>query len=176
MATYIHDLPDWPKFRWDARTVWLLLSVHSQGTCRGALSARLEALGFNVHEETVLRTLTEDVFKSSEFEGEKLDANTGALLRRAPPRNRHRRSARPTDRHVEGVVEMMLDAIQHYDQPLTAGQDYSAGTRPCSPLAGTGMCRITVGDWRDDKTGAMQVVSGPLGGERVHYEAPPPSI
>jgi Fic family protein len=130
----------------------------------------MEALGFKVREEAVLRTLTEDVLKSSEIEGEKLNADQvrSSVARRL---GIDIGGLQPADRHVEGVVEMMLDATQHYDQPLTTERlfDWHASL---FPTGRSGMHRITVGAWRDDRTAPMQVVSGPVGRERVHFEAP----
>jgi Fic family protein len=168
MATYIHELPDWPSFRWDDRR--LAAGLAAARHVQGRLIGQMEALGFGVREEAVLRTLTEDVLKSSEIEGENLDADQvrssvarrlgidiGGLL--------------PADRHVEGVVEMMLDATQHYDQPLTVERLFGWHAS-LFPTGRSGMHRITVGTWRDDRTAPMQVVSGPVGRERVHFEAP----
>lgn len=130
----------------------------------------MESLGFRLREEAVLRTLTEDVLKSSEIEGEKLDADQvrSSVARRL---GMDIGGLQPADRHVEGVVEMMLDATQHYEQPLSAERlfDWHASL---FPTGRSGMHRITVGAWRDDRTAPMQVVSGPVGRERVHFEAP----
>src|SRR5262245_28898711 len=116
MATYIHELRDWPDVRWDDRRLAAPLATarHFQGRLVG----HMEALGFKVREEAVLRTLTEDVLKSSEIEGEKLDAGQ---VRSSVARQLGMDvgALKPADRHVEGVVEMMLDATQHYDLPLT---------------------------------------------------------
>jgi Fic family protein len=130
----------------------------------------MEALGFKVREEAVLRTLTEDVLKSSEIEGEKLDADQvrSSVARRL---GIDIGGLQPADRHVEGVVEMMLDATQQYDQPLTSERLFGWHAS-LFPTGRSGMHRITVGAWRDDRTAPMQVVSGPVGHERVHFEAP----
>jgi Fic family protein len=130
----------------------------------------MEALGFQLRTEAVLDTLTEDVLKSSEIEGEKLDRDQvrSSIARRL---GIDIAGVTTADRNVEGVVEMMLDATQHYDEPLTAQRlfDWHAAL---FPTGRSGMSRINVGAWRDDKKGPMQVVSGPIGKERVHYEAP----
>jgi Fic family protein len=130
----------------------------------------MEGLGFQLRTEAVLDTLTEDVLKSSEIEGEKLDRDQvrSSIARRL---GIDIGGLTPADRNVEGVVEMMLDATQHYGQPLTAQRlfDWHAAL---FPTGRSGMSRINVGAWRDDKRGPMQVVSGPIGKERVHYEAP----
>jgi len=130
----------------------------------------MEALGFKVREETVLRTLTEDVLKSSEIEGEKLGADQvrSSVARRL---GLDIGGLKAADRHVEGVVEMMLDATQQYDQPLT--QERLFGWHASLfPTGRSGMHRIGAGAWRDDSAAPMQVVSGPVGRERVHFEAP----
>ena len=134
------------------------------------VSEFLQAFGFRAREEAVLRTLTEDVLKSSEIEGEKLDADQ---VRSSVPRwlGMDIGGLRPADRHVEGVVEMMLDATQHYDQPLTVERLFGWHAS-LFPTGRSGTHRITVGAWRDDRTAPMQVVSGPVGRERVHFEAP----
>ncbi len=164
----IHALVEWPRFRWDREKVAKpLASVRHQ---QGRLIGHMDALGFPLQQEAVLETLTEDVVKSSEIEGDTLDAgqvrssiarrlgmDVGALV--------------AADRHVEGVVEMMLDATRHYDQPLTAERLF-AWHASLFPTGRSGLRRIRVGAWRDDRTGPMQVVSGPIGRERVHFEAP----
>jgi len=130
----------------------------------------MEALGFRLREEAVLRTLTEDVVKSSEIEGEKLDADQvrSWVARRL---GIDVGGLQPADRHVEGVVEMMLDATQRYRQPLTT-ERFFGWHASLSPTRRSGMHRIAVGAWRDQRTAPMQVVSGPVGRERVHLEAP----
>ena len=168
MTTYIHDLPDWPQFRWeDAR---LAIPLASARHLQGRLVGQMEALGFKVREEAVLLTLTEDVLKSSEIEGEKLDADQvrSSVARRL---GIDIGGLQPSDRHVEGVVEMMLDATQHFEQPLTSERLFGWHAS-LFPTGRSGMHRITVGAWRDDRTSPMQVVSGPVGRERVHFEAP----
>ena len=167
-GTYIHELPDWPRFRWDQQYLAQPLAAvrHQQGRLIG----RMEALGFKLREEAVLQTLTEDVLKSSDIEGEKLDTEQvrSSIARRL---GLDIGGLSHADRDVEGVVEMMLDATRHYDQPLTAERLF-AWHASLFPAGRSGMIRITAGAWRDDSTGPMQVVSGPLGRERVHFEAP----
>jgi Fic family protein len=168
MTTYIHELPDWPTFRWDngRLAVPLAAARHLQGRLVG----QMEALGFKVREEAVLRTLTEDVLKSSEIEGEKLDADQvrSSVARRL---GIDIAGLQPAEGDVEGVVEMMLDATQLYDQPLTAERLFGWHAS-LFPTGRSGMHPITVGQWRDDRTAPMQVVSGPVGRDRVHFEAP----
>jgi Fic family protein len=130
----------------------------------------MEGLGFQLRAEAVLDSLTEEVLKSSEIEGETLDRGQvrSSIARRLGLDIGGLTSA---DRNVEGVVEMMLDATQGYDKPLTGRRlfDWHAAL---FPTGRSGMSKIKVGAWRDDASGPMQVVSGPIGKERVHYEAP----
>jgi Fic family protein len=131
----------------------------------------MEALGFNLRREATLQTLTADVLKSSEIEGEKLDAEQvrTSIAHRLGMDIGALKSA---DRNVEGIVEMMLDATRHYDQPLTDERLFSWHAS-LFPLGRSGMTRIRAGAWRNDSTGPMEVVSGPVGKERVHFQAPP---
>jgi Fic family protein len=165
---YIYERPDWPQFTWDMGRVAAPLAAvrYSQGV----LTGHMEALGFSLQQEAVLQTLTQDVLKSSEIEGERLDV---AQVRSSIARRLgiDIGALKPTDRNVEGVVEMMLDATRHYDQPLT--EDRLFGWHAALfPTGRSGMSKIQVGRWRDDSNGPMQVVSGPIGRERVHFEAP----
>jgi len=168
MPTYIHELQGWPEFRWDHKRLADPLAAvrHRQGRLIG----RMEALGFSLRSEAMLQTLTEEVIKSSEIEGEALDRDQvrSSLARRL---GMDIGALTPADRNVEGVVEMMLDATQNYSQPLTAERLFGWHAA-LFPTGRSGMHRIRVGAWRDDSTGPMQVVSGPIGRERVHYQAP----
>ena len=168
MAIYIHERSDWPRFRWDQDGLANQLAAvrHRQGRLIG----RMEGLGFQLREEAVLNTLTQDVLKSSEIEGEILDSDQvrSSLARRL---ELDIGALTPADRHVEGVVEMMLDATQKYRDPLTEERLFGWHAA-LSPTGRSGMHRIRVGAWRDDSTGPMQVVSGPIGKEHVHFQAP----
>lgn len=165
---YIHELAAWPAFRWSEKTLSTRLAAvrHRQGRLIG----QMETLGFRLRAEAVLQTLTEDVQKSSEIEGELLDK---AQVRSSLARRLGMDIGALThaDRDVEGVVEMMLDATQRYDKPLTRKRlfDWHAAL---FPTGRSGMRRVRVGAWRKDQAGPMQVVSGPIGRERVHYRAP----
>jgi len=130
----------------------------------------MEALGFNLRQEAFLKTLTADVLKSSEIEGEILDTEQvrSSIARRLGV---DIGALKPADRHIEGTVEMMLDATGHYDQPLSDERLF-AWHSALFPTGRTGMRKLAVGAWREDLTGPMQVVSGPIGKEHVHYEAP----
>jgi Fic family protein len=168
MGPYIHELPDWPKFVWDrdVLAVPLAAAIRKQGRLIG----QMEGLGFRIRDEAFLRTLTEDVLKTSEIEGERLDAGQ---VRSSIARHLGIDIGGLTaaDRNVEGVVEMMLDATGRYDQPLTDERLFSWHAA-LFPDGSSGLRSITVGTYRDDRRGPMQVVSGPVGRERVHFEAP----
>ena len=164
----LHDLSDWPRFSWNERILQPRLSTARLK--QGLLIGQMRALGFGVREETILRTLTEDVVKTSEIEGEKLDAGQvrSSIARRL---GIDVGGLKLADRQVEGVVEMMLDATTRFDQPLTEERLFSWHAE-LFPTPRTRTHPIVVGAWRDDRGGPMQVVSGPVGRERVHYEAP----
>ncbi len=166
--TYIHELADWPTLRWSNEELAQPLAAvrHRQGRLIG----RMEALGFALREEAVLHALTEDVLKTSEIEGELLDREQvrSSIARRL---GMDIGGLVEANRNVEGVVEMMLDATQNYAQPLTAERLFGWHAA-LFPTGRSGMTRITVGAWRIAEGGPMQVISGPIGRERVHYEAP----
>lgn len=165
---WIYEKKEWPSFIWDDKALGLLLAEarHRQGRLLG----KMEALGFPIRQEASLNILTLDVVTSSAIEGERLDTDEvrSSIARRLgiPLYN-----DKPVGRDVEGIVEMMLDATQHFDQVLTAERlfDWHAAL---FPIGRSGMHRITVGSWRPAEAGPMQVVSGPIGHETVHYEAP----
>ncbi|WP_067222427.1 Fic family protein [Stappia indica] len=171
MATYIHQLDDWPAFRWDHAAVSGPLAAvrHRQGR----LTGRMDALGFELRSEAVLETLTADVVKSSEIEGEILERSQvrSSIARRL---GMDIGGLPPVDRNVEGVVEMTLDAVGAFDRPLTSERLFGWHAA-LFPTGRSGMLRIAVGRWRDEEAGPMQVVSGPFGREKVHFEAPPAS-
>ena len=168
MTTYIHELPDWPHFRWDEKRLAAQVAAvrHRQGRILGTL----EGLGITLREEAILRTLTEEVIKSSEIEGEILDREQvrSSLARRL---GIDIGALKPEDRRIEGIVDMILDATQNYRQPLTAKR--LCGWHAASfPTGYSGLYQITVGRWRTEESGPMRVVSGPIGRERTHFEAP----
>lgn len=172
MTRYIHHLPDWPRFRWNHETLSALLAEirHRQGRLLG----KMESLGFQLQKEAELETLTLDVLKSSEIEGERLPADQvrSSIARRL---GMETGGTSPTERHVEGVVEMMLDATQHFRETLTEDRLF-AWHSALFPAGYSGMRKLNVGTWRADEAGPMQVVSGPIGKEQVHYEAPAASL
>ncbi len=166
--TYIHERTKWPDLRWsDEQLAQPLAAVRHR---QGRLIGRMEALGFPLREEAVLHALTEDVIKSSEIEGEVLDREQvrSSIARRL---GMDIGGLVEADRNVEGIVEMMLDATQNYAQPLTAERLFGWHAA-LFPTGRSGMSHITVGAWRTAEAGLMQVVSGPIGRERIHFEAP----
>jgi Fic family protein len=166
---YIHAQEGWPAFHWrDDQLATLLADVRHR---QGRLIGRMEGLGFRLRAEALLRTLTEDVLKSSEIEGEKLDEDQirSSIARRL---GLDIAGLVPADRDVEGVVEMTLDATQRYKEQLTTDRLFGWHAA-LFPTGRSGLSRIVTGAWRDDSHGPMQVVSGPIGRKKVHYEAPP---
>jgi len=166
---YLWEKTDWPSLTWDVESLSTLLVVVSRQ--QGRLLGRMEALGFDLRGEAHLHTLTEDVVKSSEIEGENLDRDQvrSSIARRL---GMDVSGLVPLDRDVEGVVEMMLDATGNHDEPLTAERLF-AWHASLFPTGRAGMRQISVGRWRDDRSGPMRVVSGPFGREKIHYQAPP---
>lgn len=165
---YIYDKNDWPKMTWDhERLSGQLAGVRHR---QGRLIGRMEGLGFSFRSEAVLQTLTEDVVKSNEIEGEKLDKDQvrSSIARRL---GLDIGGLVAVDRHVDGVVEMMLDATGRYADPLTEERLFSWHAA-LFPTGRSGMTKIAVGRWRYEQSDPMQVVSGPIGRERLHFEAP----
>ena len=166
MKIYIHEQDNWPYFNWDNNKV--LLKLGETRNQQGRLLGKMETLGFDLQNEAVLNTLTLDVIKSSEIEGEFLEKEQvrSSIARRL---GIDIAGSVYSERDVEGVVEMMLDATQRYSVPLTSERlfDWHAAL---FPTGRSNMFKITVADWR--KKGPMQVVSGPMGKEKIHYEAP----
>jgi Fic family protein len=165
---WIHEKKDWPNFIWDDETLASLLADarHRQGRLLG----KMEVLGFPIRQEASLNILTTDVVTSSAIEGERLDTDEvrSSIARRL---GIPLLSDKHVGRDVEGIVEMMLGATQNFEQPLTAERlfDWHAAL---FPTGRSGMHRITVAAWRPAEAGPMQVVSGPIGHEKLHYEAP----
>lgn len=165
---FIHNRPRWPQFSWvgDALARALAAVRHKQGLLLG----KMGALGFELRAEARLTVLTSDVVKSSAIEGEVLnpDEVRSSIARRL---GLDVAGLLKAGRDVEGVVEMMLDATQKFESPLTKERlfDWHAAL---FPTGRSGMRRISVGAWRSGEAGPMRVVSGPLGLERVHFEAP----
>jgi Fic family protein len=166
---YIWDLQGWPKLTWDQSVISKPLATarHDQGLLIG----QMRSLGFGLQAEATLKTLTEEVVKTSEIEGEKLnrDQVRSSIARRL---GMDVAGLVPADRDVEGIVEVMLDATRNASQQLTRARLFGWHAA-LFPTGRSGMHRITVGGWRTDSAGPMQVVSGAIGREQVHFAAPP---
>ena len=168
MKTYIYEREDWPHFRWD----WVALHepLAAARHRQGVLFGKMASLGVDLQAESVLEALTDEVQKSSEIEGEHLDREhvRSSVARRL---GMDLPTVSPVDRSVEGVVAMVLDATQQYGAPLTTRRLWGWHSA-LFPTGHSGRYRIRVASWRDDSAGPMQVISGPIGRERVHYQAP----
>ncbi len=166
--SYIWQNQDWPQFRWDKEALSQAVSTarHEQGLRLG----QLEALGFSGQQHSALTALTEEILKTSEIEGEllateavrssvarRLGIDTGALA--------------PEDRRIEGLVDVVMDASRNYLSPLTKERLWAWQTS-LFPQGRSGPFKVGVGRWRTDSNGPMRVVSGSMGREKVHYQAP----
>ena len=166
---YVWQLRDWPHWSYDhKRLAPLLAQVHR---AQGHLLGRMHELGLDLRDQATLRVLTEDVLKTSEIEGEKLnpDSVRSSIARRLGVEIG---ALAPTDRQVDGVVDMVLDATQRHNTLLTAERLFGWHAA-MFPTGYNSLTKIRVGQWRDDAQGPMQVVSGPIHRQKVHYEAPP---
>lgn len=165
---YIYQRYGWPDFQWEQDVILTPLAAlrHKQGK----LTGRMTSLGFSLRSEAMLEAMTQELIKSNEIEGEWLDQSQvrSSIARRL---GIDTFSLVAVDRDVEGLVDMLLDATQQFDQPLTKDRlgDWQAAL---FPTGRSGMHKITVGDWRNGDSGPMQVVSGPIGYERIHFQAP----
>lgn len=165
---WIHEHTDWPNFIWDAQLLASKLGDvrHRQGRLLG----RMEGLGFELRREARLDMLTSDVVKSSAIEGEILNLQEvrSSIARRL---GLEIGGLIPTSRHVDGIVDMMLDATQEFEKPLTKERlfDWHAAL---FPTGRSGIHKIRVGHWRTPEAGPMQVVSGAMGKEKIHFVAP----
>lgn len=166
---YIWQQPGWPHFRWD--NTRLIEPLAAARLKQGRLLGNRSRLGFDLRQQAQLETLTEDVLRSSEIEGERLDRVVvrSSLARRLGMPDA---AVAPADRQTDGVVAMMLDATEKYDAALTAERLFG-WQAALFPTGYSGLHTVTTGRWRDDSHGPMQVVSGPIGRQRVHFEAPP---
>ncbi|MDO8756872.1 MAG: Fic family protein [Elusimicrobiota bacterium] len=162
---YLYELDGWPKFTWDAPK--LIPALNALRLRQGRLLGRMENLGFNLQQQAALESLTLEVVKTSEIEGEYLapDQVRSSIARKL---GMDIAGLVPSDRQVDGIVGVLLDATRKFDEPLTKSRlcRWHADLFP-------GRSDIRAGAWRDDAKGPMQVVSGQLGAEKVHYEAPP---
>jgi Fic family protein len=165
---YIHQENNWPTFTWNNDELQLLLGAVRN--LQGKLTGKMEAIGFNLKSEASLETLTLDVLKSAEIEGEILNADQvrSSIARKL---GMDISGLVPSDRNTDGMVDMMIDATQKYEDKLTKKRLF-AWHAALFPLGRSGMFEITVAQWRNNFTGPMQVVSGAMGKEKVHFEAP----
>lgn len=169
MKVYIYQNSDWPDFKWDSKVI--ISSLAKVRHLQGKLVGKMEALGFKLRNEAVLETLTLEVIKSSEIEGQILNLHQvrSSIARRL---GIDISGLVPSDRYVDGIVEMMFDATQNFATSMTADRLFGWHSS-LFPSGRSGMYKIITGNWRDDSTGPMQVVSGAMGKEKVHYQAPP---
>ena len=168
MRIYIHQQEDWPNFIYtDSEIIGLLSDARNM---QGRIVGKMESLGFNLRDEASLETLTLDVLKTSEIEGEILDKEQvrSSIARKL---GLEIVGSVSSDRNVDGVVEMMVDATQNCFDALTKNRLFNWHSS-LFPTGKSGMYDITIGDWRKDTSGPMQVISGALGKEKVHFEAP----
>lgn len=164
---YIWQLPDWPNLTYDVAALSApLAQVHR---AQGLLAGRMAERGMAQREQAILQALTQEVIKTSEIEGERLslDAVRSSIARRL---GLDIGALAPSDRHVDGVVDVVLDATRNFDQPLTAERLFGWHAA-LFPTGYSGRVRITVAAWRTDASGPMEVVSGPVGREKVHFTA-----
>lgn len=168
-SVYIWQAGDWPDWRFDLAALAQPLADVSRA--QGLLVGRLADVGMALRDQASLSALTEDVVKTSEIEGERLNVESvrSSIARRLGV---DIGALAPVDRHVEGVVEMVLDATANCAAPVTRERLFGWHAA-LFPTGYSGLSRIRVGGWRDDASGPMQVVSGPVGRQRVHFEAPP---
>lgn len=172
MKIYIHQEYDWPNFTWNEPSIQK--AIGEVRNLQGKLMGKMESLGFDWRNEALLDTLTQDVIKSTEIEGEHLNLEQvrSSLARRL---RIELAGSIDSDRNVDGMVEMMVDASQYCFSPLTKERlfDWHAAL---FPIGRSEMYKINVDSWRNDATGPMQVVSGGMGKEKIHFQAPNSSI
>jgi len=169
---YVWQRNDWPHWFYDhKRLAPLLAQLH---LAQGYLLGRMHDLGLDLRDQATLRILTEDVLKTSEIEGEtlKLDSVRSSIARKLGV---DIGALAPSDRHVDGVVDMVLDATRGHNIPLTTERLFGWHAA-MFPTGYSSLTKIRVGQWRDDAQGPMQVVSGPMHRQKVHYEAPPAAL
>lgn len=167
--TYIWQADDWPHWRFDLAVLAGPMAEASRA--QGLLMGRLADVGMALRAQASLAALTEDVVKTSEIEGEQLSVASvrSSIARRLGV---DIGALAPVDRYVEGVVEMELDATANCHAPVSRERLFGWHAA-LFPTGYSGLSRIEVGGWRNDASGPMQVVSGPIGRQRVHFEAPP---
>jgi len=172
MNKYIHQLKDWPQFTWNNDD--LLFTLGRVRNIQGKLVGKMESLGFDLRKEAMFETITLDVLKSTEIEGEILnpDQVRSSIARRL---GMDFSGLVASDRNVDGIVDLMLDATQKFTESLSSDRLFGWHSA-LFPSGRSGIYKIAAGDWRKDSTGPMQVVSGAMGKEKVHFQAPAASI
>ncbi|MEM6265737.1 MAG: Fic family protein [Bacteroidota bacterium] len=168
MSGFIYQKRDWPNFLWNnERLITVLGKVRN---LQGKIIGSMESLGFELRSEATLEALTLEILTTNEIEGEILNPEQvrSSVARRL---GMDIAGLVPSDRNVEGVVDMMMDAVGKYNEPLTEERLFD-WHYALFPTGRSGMYTLIVGNWRDDSTGPLQVVSGPMGREQVHFQAP----
>jgi len=169
---YIYQQENWPNFVWSAQELaGLLADVRNK---QGRLIGKMEALGFDLQNEAFMETLTVDILKTNEIEGVVLNKEEvrSSIAKRL---GIDIGGVTPINRNIEDIVDMMFDATRNYEKPLAKKRLFDWHFA-MFPMGRSGMYEIIVGNWRDDSTGPMQVVSGAMGKEKVHFQAPPATI
>lgn len=166
---YLYNNHNWPIFEWNSDKLLALLSYVRNR--QGRLIGKMGALGFELRNEANLVILTQEIIKSTEIEGEFLDREQvrSSIARRL---GLDISGLVYSERNVDGIVDLLLDATKNYDKELTEERLFTWHAS-LFPIGKSGMYKIIAGNWRDDSTGPMQVVSGVMGKEKVHYQAPP---
>ncbi len=167
---YIYQQDEWPNFSWNTEEFSDLLA--EVGNKQGRLLGKMEALGFDLQNEAFFEILTTDILTTNEIEG--IILNKEDVCSSVARRLGIEFGGLPTiiNRDIEGIVDMMFDATNNFDKPLTKERLFN-WHYALFPMGRSGMYNIITGNWRDDSTGPMQVVSGAMGKEKVHYQAPP---
>jgi Fic family protein len=168
MSKYIYQYKEWPEFRWDSSLILPLLG--EVRNLQGRVTGRMESLGFQMRDKATLDSLTLEITKSTEIEGEFLDADQvrSSIARRL---GMDIAGSVPSDRNVDGIVDMMMDATQNYSGRISDDRLFGWHSA-LFPSGRSGMHKIDVGRWRTDSAGPMQIVSGAVGREKIHYQAP----
>jgi len=172
MFVYLYHNPDWPLFEWNSEKLLPLLSnVRNR---QGKLIGKMGTLGFDLRNEANLEMLTQEIIKSTEIEGEVLEKEQvrSSIARRL---GLDISGLVYSERHVDGIVDLMIDATKHFDKDLNKERLFSWHSA-LFPTGESGVYKITAGHWRDDSKGPMQVVSGAVGKEKVHFQAPHASV
>lgn len=169
---YIYQNEHWPAFTWDKIKILDLLAKVKLS--QGLLLGKMQNLGFAMKDNALLQSLAEEILKSNKIEGQLLDVQQirSSIARKLGIQTEE---GIAVSRDIEGTVDMMLDAVQHYDAPITKDR-LCSWHKHMFPEGKSGWFTIQTGCYRDDKLGPMQVVSGPIGMEKIHYQAPEAAV